>query len=178
MNRTTLRNGKGVTIVEFALVFPLLMVLIFGVMDFGMYFFVQHSIQYATREGVRLALVGRTINDASGNAMSREASIVQTIREQGLGGRQARRRVGQHLPRGRHLRRSRRAGRPRRTRGSPGSYMRVQDPLHLPVRHAVRAGRLHRAEPDPGDRGAGHLPERALQLGAPRASAPRRQDVT
>jgi Flp pilus assembly protein TadG len=80
MNRTTLRNGKGVTIVEFALVFPLLMVLIFGVMDFGMYFFVQHSIQFATREGVRLALVGRTINDASGNAMTREASIVQTIR--------------------------------------------------------------------------------------------------
>jgi Flp pilus assembly protein TadG len=80
MNRKTLRNAKGVTIVEFALVFPLLMVLIFGVMDFGMYFFVQHSIQFATREGVRLALVGRTINDGAGNPLSREASIVQTIR--------------------------------------------------------------------------------------------------
>jgi Flp pilus assembly protein TadG len=80
MNRTTLRDRKGVTIVEFALVFPFLMVLIFGVMDFGMYFFVQHSIQYATREGVRLALVGRTINDGSGNPLSREASIVQMIR--------------------------------------------------------------------------------------------------
>jgi Flp pilus assembly protein TadG len=65
--------------VEFALVFPLLLLLMFGVMDFGFYFFVQHSLQFATREGVRLALVGRTINDGSGNPMSRVASIVQTI---------------------------------------------------------------------------------------------------
>jgi Flp pilus assembly protein TadG len=79
MTRRTLRSGKGATIVEFALVFPLLLLLIFGAMDFGFYFFVQHSLQFATREGVRLALVGRTINDASGNPMSRVASIVQTI---------------------------------------------------------------------------------------------------
>jgi Flp pilus assembly protein TadG len=81
MTRKTLRGGKGATLVEFALVFPMLMVLIFGIMDFGMYFFVQHSLQFATREGVRLALVGRTINDAGGNPMTREASIVQMIRD-------------------------------------------------------------------------------------------------
>jgi Flp pilus assembly protein TadG len=80
MTRRTLRNGKGATIVEFALVFPFLMVLIFAIMDFGFYFFVQHSLQFATREGVRLALVGRTINDASGIEMTREASIIQMIR--------------------------------------------------------------------------------------------------
>ena len=80
MTRRTCRNGRGVTIVEFAMVFPLLLLLIFGVMDFGFYYFVQHSLQFATREGVRLALVGGTINDGSGNPMSREASIIQTIR--------------------------------------------------------------------------------------------------
>jgi Flp pilus assembly protein TadG len=80
MTRRTLRNGKGATLVEFALVFPMLLLLMFGVMDFGFYFFVQHSLQFATREGVRLALVGRTINDGAGIPMSREASIVQTIR--------------------------------------------------------------------------------------------------
>jgi Flp pilus assembly protein TadG len=79
MTRRTLRRGKGSTIVEFALVLPLLLLLIFGVMDFGFYFFVQHSLQFATREGVRLALVGRTINDSSGNPMTRVASIIQTI---------------------------------------------------------------------------------------------------
>jgi Flp pilus assembly protein TadG len=80
VTRKTLRSGKGSTIVEFALIFPLLLLLMFGVMDFGFYFFVQHSLQFATREGVRLALVGRTINDNAGNPMSRVASIVQTIK--------------------------------------------------------------------------------------------------
>jgi Flp pilus assembly protein TadG len=80
MARRTMPGGKGATLVEFALVFPFLMLLVFAVLDFGLYFFVQHSLQFATREGVRLALVGRTINDASGNPMGREASIIQTIR--------------------------------------------------------------------------------------------------
>ena len=79
MTRSTLRGGKGATIVEFAVVFPLFLLLMFGVMDFGFYFFVQHSLQFATREGARLALVGGTINDTSGNPLSREASIVRTI---------------------------------------------------------------------------------------------------
>ena len=75
------RDSRGMAIVEFALVFPLLLLLVFMTIDFGMYFFVQHTIQFATREGVRLALVGRTINDDSGNEMTREASIIATIRD-------------------------------------------------------------------------------------------------
>jgi Flp pilus assembly protein TadG len=81
MFRSGSHGARGVTIVEFALVFPLLLLLMFMTIDFGFYFFVQHTVQYATREGVRLALVGRTINDAQGNALSREASIIQTIRD-------------------------------------------------------------------------------------------------
>jgi Flp pilus assembly protein TadG len=82
MTQRTLRNGKGSSLVEFAMVFPLLMVLIFAVMDFGVYFFIQHSMQFATREGVRLALVGRTIADPNNPStqLSREASIAQMIR--------------------------------------------------------------------------------------------------
>ncbi len=64
---------------EFALVLPLLLVLIFTIVDFGMYFFISHTVQFATREGVRLALVGRQVTDAGGNLLNREASIVQTI---------------------------------------------------------------------------------------------------
>ena len=81
MTRKALRGGKGSTIVEFAMVFPFLLLLIFGVLDFGFYFFVQHSLQFATREGVRLALVGRTIADPANPSvqLSREASIVRTI---------------------------------------------------------------------------------------------------
>jgi hypothetical protein len=72
---------RGATIVEFALVFPLFLLLCFAIIDFGHYFFVQHTLQFATREGVRLALVGRTIDDGSGNRLSRIDSIVKTIRD-------------------------------------------------------------------------------------------------
>jgi Flp pilus assembly protein TadG len=81
MRRTGIRSERGTTIVEFAMVIPLLLLLMFMVIDMGYFFFVQHTVQYATREGVRLALVGRTISDTHGNEMTREASIVQTIRD-------------------------------------------------------------------------------------------------
>lgn len=74
-------DERGATLMEFALVLPLLFILIFSVLDFGMYFFVQHTIQFAAREGARLALVGGTLTDASGNPLSREASIVKRIRD-------------------------------------------------------------------------------------------------
>jgi hypothetical protein len=71
---------KGSSVVEFALTLPIFIILVIGIIEFGMYFFVQHTLQYATREGMRLALVGRTINNPSGTPMSREDSIITTIR--------------------------------------------------------------------------------------------------
>ena len=75
------RNNRGATAVEFALVLPLFLLLVLGIVDFGRYFFVEHTLQYATREGMRLALVGRTLNDANGNPMSRVDSIIKTIQD-------------------------------------------------------------------------------------------------
>jgi Flp pilus assembly protein TadG len=79
MSLRTIRGSKGVTIMEFSLVLPLLLVLIFTIVDFGIYSFIAHTVQFATREGVRLALVGRTVTDPNGNMLTREASIIQTI---------------------------------------------------------------------------------------------------
>jgi len=70
---------RGATAVEFALVAPVFFLLIFAILEFGWYFFVEHTIQYATREGTRLALVGVQLNDPGGNPMSREDSIISTI---------------------------------------------------------------------------------------------------
>jgi hypothetical protein len=80
------RTDRGNTAVEFALTLPIFIILFIGIIEFGWYFFVQHTIQYATREGMRLALVGRTINDPSnpGNNLSREASIIQTIKNNAM----------------------------------------------------------------------------------------------
>jgi Flp pilus assembly protein TadG len=77
----TVRNNKGTTMVEFAIVASLFFLLILWIMDIGRYFFVQHTMQFATREGVRLALVGKTLADSSGKSMSRVASIVKTIQD-------------------------------------------------------------------------------------------------
>ena len=76
------RWKRGSSAVEFALALPVFFLLVIGIIEFGWYFFVQHTLQYATREGMRLALVGRQLTDPSGNVLSREASIVKTIRDE------------------------------------------------------------------------------------------------
>jgi len=81
MNKQILSDHKGATAVEFALIMPIFFLLLFGIIDFGWYFFNQHTIQFATREGTRLALVGATLKDDQGNDLSREASIIKKIKD-------------------------------------------------------------------------------------------------
>ncbi len=75
------RFEKGTTVVELALVLPLFLLLIFSVEEYGRYFFTQHTLQFATREGTRLGCVGGTLTGNNGQALSREASIVLKIQE-------------------------------------------------------------------------------------------------
>jgi Flp pilus assembly protein TadG len=75
------KGARGAAAVEFAMVLLLFVVLLFGIIDFGRYFFVQHTMQFATREGTRLALVGGSLPDANGNPMTRVASIVKAIED-------------------------------------------------------------------------------------------------
>ena len=75
------RGDQGVAIAEFALILPMMLILIFTIVDFGLFFFIQHTVQFATREGVRVALVGRILTDGDGDPMTREESILQTIRD-------------------------------------------------------------------------------------------------
>jgi Flp pilus assembly protein TadG len=46
---------QGAVAVEFGLIFPLLLLLVLGGMDFGHMFFMQHIITNASREGARFA---------------------------------------------------------------------------------------------------------------------------
>jgi hypothetical protein len=69
-------HHKGTTALEFALVLPVFLILVLGIFDFGRYFFVQHTIQYATREGARFALVGKSMG-----GLDRTSSIVQVIKD-------------------------------------------------------------------------------------------------
>ena len=77
--RSFMRNKRGTTALEFALILPVFALLLFGIFDFGYYLFVQNTLQYATVEGMRLATVGGTLNGSNGSPLSRSASIVQEI---------------------------------------------------------------------------------------------------
>lgn len=57
MNKKTKRNEKGQALVEFALVLPLLLALVCGIIDFGWIYYNQISLNNAAREGARYAVV-------------------------------------------------------------------------------------------------------------------------
>jgi len=61
------RKDHGASIVEFAIVVPFLLLLIFGIINFGWVFHGYITLTGAAREGARLAIVGEdtsTITDA------------------------------------------------------------------------------------------------------------------
>lgn len=47
------RDESGVAIVEFALVFPILITLVFGIVNFAQAYYVKSSLQAGAREGAR-----------------------------------------------------------------------------------------------------------------------------
>ncbi len=57
MTRRSTRSERGAALVEFAVVVPLFLVMIFGIMEAGWMFSQQVEMTNATREGARLAVV-------------------------------------------------------------------------------------------------------------------------
>lgn len=52
-----MKNQKGAAVVEFALILPLLLVILFGIIEFSVYFFDKAVITNASREGARAGIV-------------------------------------------------------------------------------------------------------------------------
>jgi Flp pilus assembly protein TadG len=51
------KGQRGAAVVEFAVIAPLLLVIIFGIIEFGVYFFDKAVITNASREGARTGIV-------------------------------------------------------------------------------------------------------------------------
>ena len=68
-----LKNTRGQSITEFALILPFVLVLIGGVVDFGLAFFVGYVVENAAREGARRAAVNRSRIGSS--TMTREVAV-------------------------------------------------------------------------------------------------------
>jgi len=58
--RARLRSRRGQSLVEFALILPVLMIMVFGIIDFGMGLRSYISLTNATREGARFAAIGNS----------------------------------------------------------------------------------------------------------------------
>jgi len=52
-----LKNKKGAVLVETAIILPLLLVIVFGIIEFGWAMYITNSLNNAAREGARLAAV-------------------------------------------------------------------------------------------------------------------------
>jgi len=52
-----IKNEKGASAVEFALILPILIILVFGIVEFGIAFNNYITITHAAREGARIAAV-------------------------------------------------------------------------------------------------------------------------
>lgn len=65
-----IRNNRGNAVVEFALVLPLLMLIVFGITEFGRAWMTMNILTGAAREGCRLAVVTGPDVDAVQNRVT------------------------------------------------------------------------------------------------------------
>lgn len=88
------QSTRGTSLVEFALVGPVLLMLVFGSVDFGRAYFHMNQLNNAAREGVRLAIlqdhVCNTLNGplsscstGTSSSVSNETSVCQSILNEG-----------------------------------------------------------------------------------------------
>jgi len=58
-NKMFIKNQNGAVLVEFALILPMLLLFIFGTIEFSLLLFNQHMITNASREGARAGVIQR-----------------------------------------------------------------------------------------------------------------------
>jgi len=61
---------RGNAVIEAALVLPILLVLAFGTVEFGYFFYLRHNLQGAAREGVRAAIIASATNSDVNSAVA------------------------------------------------------------------------------------------------------------
>ncbi|MFP5112714.1 TadE/TadG family type IV pilus assembly protein [Bacillaceae bacterium C204] len=79
-----MKSEKGQSLVEFALIVPLLIILLFGIIDFGRIFHVYLTIDHAGREAARAASIGKDDTTVINTAVNDAASIGLTAGRVGV----------------------------------------------------------------------------------------------
>jgi Flp pilus assembly protein TadG len=78
------RRQRGSTVVETALVAPVVLLLMFAILEFSIIFFTTMSMQYAVREGARYGITGRTDKDTS-STPARFQAMINVMRNSSAG---------------------------------------------------------------------------------------------
>lgn len=73
--RSGRRRRRGQSLVEFALVLPLMLLLIMGVVDFGRGIFALNEVADAAREGGRTGIVNQTLSDIRARAAEQAIAL-------------------------------------------------------------------------------------------------------
>lgn len=76
---------RGATLVEFALIAPILFFLIAMIMELGVMFWVNLTMQYAVREGARYSVTGQNNLDPASANKQRYEAVLQKINDSSLG---------------------------------------------------------------------------------------------
>ena len=69
------RRGRGQGLVEFALVLPILLLVIFGIIDFGRAVYAYNTIGNAARTGGRVAIVSQTASSIQAAAINQAVAL-------------------------------------------------------------------------------------------------------
>lgn len=80
-------ENKGATVVEFALIAPIMLLVLFGIIEYGIIFMQVHLVENAAREGVRRGVVADTYNCWQGSeilnrpecVVDRYVVVVETV---------------------------------------------------------------------------------------------------
>jgi Flp pilus assembly protein TadG len=83
-NRIQIRNERGQTMTEFALVLPVLALILFAVIQFGIVFNNYVQLTDATRAGARKAAVSRQTSDPAGTAAAAVRSSAKDLKQSDL----------------------------------------------------------------------------------------------
>jgi Flp pilus assembly protein TadG len=75
MLRLRRKASRGQTLVEFALIIPLFVLLLFGIVDFGRAVLASNSISNAAREGARTAIVNQRVSDIQGRIIDQATGV-------------------------------------------------------------------------------------------------------
>lgn len=85
LKRNRIDEERGQTMAEFAIVLPILAVLLFGVIQFGIVFNNYVTLTDAVRAGARAAAVSRQASDPTGTATAAVRSSATDLNQTNLG---------------------------------------------------------------------------------------------